>query len=250
MESVYEECLCYELTQRGLGFQRQVELPVAYKGIKLTCGLRMDLVVEDAVVLELKTVDQLLPVHSAQLLTYLKLSGKKVGLLINFNERVLTKGLKRLVNHFPEPGATPVTSAPSAFSGFDYLNSLRLCVSALNKRYSYSSPEPGATPVTSAPSAFSSFDFLKSLRLCVSAVNKRYSHPSPDPGATPVTSAPSAFSGFDFLKSLRLCVSAVNKRYSYPSPEPGATPVTSAASAFSGFDFLDSLRLCVSAVNT
>src|ERR1019366_3428237 len=81
MESVYEECLCYELSQLGLRFQRQVHLPVSYKGVKLDCGFKMDLLVEDAVVLELKTVDQLLPVHSAQLLTYLKLSGKKVGLL-------------------------------------------------------------------------------------------------------------------------------------------------------------------------
>jgi GxxExxY protein len=131
IESVYEECLCYELSQRGLSFHRQVEMPIGYKGIKLSCGLRMDVVVEDAVVLELKTVEQLLPVHSAQLLTYLKLSGKKVGLLINFNERVLTHGLKRLVNHFPEPEATPVTSAPSAFSVFDFLNSQRLSVSAV-----------------------------------------------------------------------------------------------------------------------
>jgi GxxExxY protein len=133
MESVYEECLCYELSQRGLGFQRQMELPLVYKGIKLNCGLRMDLVVEDAIVLELKTVDKLLPIHSAQLLTYLKLSGMKVGLLINFNERMLTSGLKRLVNQFPEPGATPLTSAPSAFSNFAFLTSLRLCVSAVKK---------------------------------------------------------------------------------------------------------------------
>src|SRR5215467_7098530 len=88
LESVYEECLCYELSQLRLAFERQVHLPVLYKGIKLDCGYRMDLVVEDAVVLELKTVDSLLPVHSAQLLTYLKLSGKKVGLLMNFNEPV------------------------------------------------------------------------------------------------------------------------------------------------------------------
>ena len=92
----------------------------------------MDLLVEDSVVLELKTVDQLLPVHSAQLLTYLKLSGKKVGLLINFNEPILTKGLKRLVNQFTEPTKAPVTSAPSAFSDFvlSFLT-LRLCVSAV-----------------------------------------------------------------------------------------------------------------------
>jgi len=114
MESVYEECLCYELSQRGISFQRQVELPVAYKGIKLDCGYKMDLVVEDAIILELKTVEQLLPVHSAQLLTYLKLSGKQVGLLMNFNEPILKKGLKRLVNHFPQPANEPIPSAPSA----------------------------------------------------------------------------------------------------------------------------------------
>ena len=132
MESVYEECLCYELSQLGLAFQRQVHLPLSYKGINLDCGFKMDLLVEDSVVLELKTVDQLLPVHSAQLLTYLKLSGKKVGLLINFNESVLTKGLKRLVNHFREPSGPTVTSAPSAFSDFDLsFLTLRLCVSAV-----------------------------------------------------------------------------------------------------------------------
>ena len=132
MESVYEECLCYELSQLGLAFQREVHLPLSYKGIKLDCGFKMDLLVEDLVVLELKTVDQLLPVHSAQLLTYLKLSGKKVGLLINFNESVLTKGLKRLVNHFKEPVKEPVTSAPSAFSDFalSFLTQ-RLSVSAV-----------------------------------------------------------------------------------------------------------------------
>jgi GxxExxY protein len=102
LEAVYEECLCCELSQRGLSFLRQVELPVVYKGIKLSFGFRMDLVVEDSVVLELKTVDRLIPVHSAQLLTYLKLSGKQVGLLINFNEPVLKSGLKRLVNRFRE----------------------------------------------------------------------------------------------------------------------------------------------------
>ena len=200
MESVYEECLCYELSQRGLRFQRQVELPVSYKGIKLDCGFRMDLVVEDSVVLELKTVDQLLPIHSAQLLTYLKLSGRKLGLLINFNEPVLTKGLKRLANHFREAEPTPpdrsvhrrdaeaqsmepITSAPSALSGFDFesfrdsLKSPRLCVSAVNHQRRRDAEAPRTKPITSAPSAFSGFDFaflknsLKSLRLCVSAVN-------------------------------------------------------------------------------
>jgi GxxExxY protein len=106
LESVYEECLCYELSQLGLSFGRQVQLPISYKGIKLDCGYKMDLVVEDEVVLELKTVEHLLPIHSAQLLTYLKLSGKKIGLLLNFNEPILTKGVKRLVNHFREDTLT------------------------------------------------------------------------------------------------------------------------------------------------
>ena len=108
LESAYEECLCYELTKLGLGFQRQVNLPILYKGIKLDCAYKMDLVVEDEVVLELKTVEHLLPIHSAQLLTYLKLSGKKIGLLMNFNEPVLTKGVKRLVNHFREDTLTRI----------------------------------------------------------------------------------------------------------------------------------------------
>ena len=113
LESAYEECLCFELSKLGLHFRRQVALPVSYKGIKLDCGYKMDLLVEDSVVLELKTVDQLLPIHAAQLLTYLKLSGKPVGLLINFNEPVLKKGLKRLVNHFND-SVVQVPSAPSA----------------------------------------------------------------------------------------------------------------------------------------
>jgi GxxExxY protein len=114
LESAYEECLCFELTQRNLRFKRQVPLSISYKGIHLDCGYKMDLVVEDTVVLELKTVDQLLPIHAAQLLTYLKLSGKPVGLLINFNEPVLKKGLKRLVNHFREIPGVQVRSAASA----------------------------------------------------------------------------------------------------------------------------------------
>lgn len=141
MESAYEECLCFELNQLGLTFKRQVPLPVTYKGIKLDCGYKMDLVVEDTVVLELKTVDQLLPIHSAQLLTYLKLSGKPIGLLINFNEPILKKGLKRLVNHFREPGERQVPSAPSAGqsgeehksrSVLNLLKTQRLSVSAVN----------------------------------------------------------------------------------------------------------------------
>ncbi len=98
MESVYEECLCYELSIRGIAFQRQVSLPVRYKKVKLDCGYRMDVVVEDTVILELKAIEQLHPVHEAQLITYLKLSQKPVGLVINFNVPVLKDGIVRRVN--------------------------------------------------------------------------------------------------------------------------------------------------------
>lgn len=106
LESAYEECLCYELSLRGLEFKRQVGLPVTYKGIKLACGYKMDLLVEDLIVVELKTVENLLRVHSAQLLSYLRLSGKPVGLLINFNSSTLKSGLKRIVNNFSEASAS------------------------------------------------------------------------------------------------------------------------------------------------
>jgi GxxExxY protein len=92
LESAYEECLCRELNLRGIPFQRQVPLPVEYKGVKLDCGYRLDLIVEDEVILELKCVEHLLPVHDAQLLTYLKLTRKRVGLTINFNVATLVKG--------------------------------------------------------------------------------------------------------------------------------------------------------------
>ena len=92
LESAYEECLCHELRLRGVPFQRQVELPVEYKGIKLDCGYRMDLLVAEAVVVELKCVERLLPVHDAQLLTYMKLSNTEVGLIFNFHTEVLTRG--------------------------------------------------------------------------------------------------------------------------------------------------------------
>jgi GxxExxY protein len=82
---------------RGLAFERQVDLPVSYKGVLLACGYKIDLIVEHEVVLELKAIEAILPVHEAQLLTYLKLSGKHVGLLINFNMPVLTRGIRRLV---------------------------------------------------------------------------------------------------------------------------------------------------------
>ena len=118
-------------------FKRQVELPVRYKGVKLDCGFRMDLVVESSVVVELKAIEALLPIHSAQLLTYLKLSGMKVGLLLNFNEPVLKKGIKRLVNHYMDVSAPSAPSAVEAREGeaAGIHNELslpqRLCVSAV-----------------------------------------------------------------------------------------------------------------------
>jgi GxxExxY protein len=97
LESAYEECLCYELTQSGLVFRRQVPLPVVYKGVHLDCGYRLDLVIEKQVILELKTVERLMPIHDAQLLTYMKLSGIPTGLLLNFNTPILKDGLRRLM---------------------------------------------------------------------------------------------------------------------------------------------------------
>ena len=97
LESAYEECLCEELRSRGIRFQRQRPLPLEYKGKKLDCGYRLDLVVEDRVIVEIKSVDGLAPIHEAQLLTYLRLSGKRVGLLINFNVPLLKDGIKRMV---------------------------------------------------------------------------------------------------------------------------------------------------------
>ncbi|MBX0330199.1 GxxExxY protein [Oscillochloris sp. ZM17-4] len=97
LESAYEECLCHELGLRRLVFQRQVPLPLTYKGVNLDCGYRLDLVVAQTVLLELKAVEQILPIHEAQLLTYLRLSEMKIGLLINFNVPVLKQGIVRRV---------------------------------------------------------------------------------------------------------------------------------------------------------
>lgn len=98
LESAYEACLKYELIQKGLRVEHQVPQPVIYKGIHLDCGYRLDLLVEDLVILELKTVESLQPIHIAQLLTYLKLKRRWLGLLINFNVPILKQGIKRLVN--------------------------------------------------------------------------------------------------------------------------------------------------------
>ncbi len=96
LESAYEQCLCHEFTLRALRFERQVPLPLAYKGLLLDCGYRLDLVVEARILVELKAVERLLPVHSAQVLTYLKLTNLGVGLLVNFNVPTLRQGLRRL----------------------------------------------------------------------------------------------------------------------------------------------------------
>jgi len=97
LESAYEQCLCHELSLQNLEFRRQVELPVRYKSVQLDCGYRIDVLVGERVVVELKAVERLLPIHEAQLMTYLKLSDRSVGLLLNFQVPVLKDGLKRIV---------------------------------------------------------------------------------------------------------------------------------------------------------
>jgi GxxExxY protein len=95
IESAYEECLCRELALRGIGVERQLPLPVEYKGARLDCAYRVDLLVEQSVVVEIKSVSSIEPIHEAQLLTYLKLGGWKLGLIINFNVPVLKDGIRR-----------------------------------------------------------------------------------------------------------------------------------------------------------
>jgi GxxExxY protein len=95
LESAYEKCLAFELGQHGIPFRRQVPVPVEYKGARIECGYRIDLLIDDLVILELKSVDQLAPVHDAQLLTYMKLARIRTGLLINFNQHRLIDGLRR-----------------------------------------------------------------------------------------------------------------------------------------------------------
>lgn len=97
LESAYEECLAYELKKVNLNIERQKAVPVIYKEIKLECGYRIDILVERQVVLELKTVDEFNPVHEAQILTYLKFTGKKIGLLINFNVTLMKRGIRRYI---------------------------------------------------------------------------------------------------------------------------------------------------------
>lgn len=109
LESTYEACLVYELLKRNLQLEQQKKLPVVYEKVQLNCAYRVDIIVERKVIVEVKAVECLTPVHEAQLLSYLKLSRCKVGLLLNFNVKYLRQGVRRLVNNFP-------ISAPSALS--------------------------------------------------------------------------------------------------------------------------------------
>jgi GxxExxY protein len=97
LESAYEKCLSYELVNANIGHKLQKELPIEYKEIKLDCGYRIDIVVEDKIIIELKSIERILPIHEAQLLTYMKLSGINIGLLMNFNACKLKDGIKRFV---------------------------------------------------------------------------------------------------------------------------------------------------------
>jgi GxxExxY protein len=97
MESAYEECLCRELALRGIGVERQLQLPVEYKGVRLDCGYRIDLLVEQSVVVEIKSLSSIERIHEAQLLTYLRLGGWKLGLLVNFNVATLKDGIRRRI---------------------------------------------------------------------------------------------------------------------------------------------------------
>lgn len=98
LESVYEECMVVELEERGLQINRQLELPIIYKGKRLNSGYRIDSLINDEVIVELKSIQGIVPIHEAQLLTYLKLSQKRYGLLLNFNVPVMKQGLRRLLN--------------------------------------------------------------------------------------------------------------------------------------------------------
>jgi GxxExxY protein len=116
LESTYQTCLHYEFSVDGLHFAHQVRLPVVYRGIQLDAGYRIDFIVENCVIVEIKAVEQLLPVHTAQLLSYLKLSGRSVGLLINFNVPHLRHGIKRIVNGYELPNEKDLPTVSSVSS--------------------------------------------------------------------------------------------------------------------------------------
>jgi GxxExxY protein len=112
LESAYESCLAFELTARGLAIEQQRALPLTYQDVKLDCAYRLDLIVEQSVVVEIKAIDRFQPVHYAQVISYLKLSGCTVGLLINFHSAVLRDGIRRFVNGYRDPSASSASSAP------------------------------------------------------------------------------------------------------------------------------------------
>ena len=107
LETAYEAALCHELTLRGIRFERQKPVPVIYKGFTLEVGFRIDVLVEDTVVLELKSVEALLPIHDAQLINYLRLTDKPIGFLVNFNVPRIKEGLKRRAGNLPDPARRP-----------------------------------------------------------------------------------------------------------------------------------------------
>lgn len=115
LESTYEMCLCHELSLRQIPFERQKAIPVIYKGVTLDCGYRADLIIDGRLLIEIKSIEAVAAIHEAQLLSYLKLGGWKVGLLINFNVRLLKSGIRRRVLNLEE-GINLMNSASSAFS--------------------------------------------------------------------------------------------------------------------------------------
>jgi GxxExxY protein len=113
LESAYQACLAYELRQLGFKVAEQQPLPIGYKNANLDCGYRLDLLVEDSIIIEVKAVEQLLPIHTAQILSDLRLSGKKLGLLMNFHVRLMKDGIKRVVNELPDSAVLAFSAVSS-----------------------------------------------------------------------------------------------------------------------------------------
>ncbi len=134
LESAYEACTAFELVQDGLRVEQQKPLPLLYREVRLDCGYRLDLLVEGEVIVEIKATDGLAPIHEAQLLSYLKLSGCRVGLLINFNVTVLKEGIRRIVNEFPDSLRSRCGERPSLdfFKTRPINRFLDACVQVLN----------------------------------------------------------------------------------------------------------------------
>jgi GxxExxY protein len=168
LESAYEECLCHELHLILLDFRRRVPLPVVYKGLPLDCGYHIDLIVRDEVVVELKAIERILPIHQAQLLTYLKLAEKSVGLLINFNVPVLTQGITRRVRQIPATLFTTEAQSHRGCTPFSFCFfsvTLHLCGQHSFPSISRGRGRSPVSPIIAVP--FFSF----SLCLCASVVN-------------------------------------------------------------------------------